>query len=987
MLFDNPDLLSNEEIRKELLALGLDADLVGSIIDQFWFHDFYNSFISTPSHFNILKQFLQASAPSSFSRFDFYQYFFENTLDDYRSIRSSLYKLGMVFELMGKNEMIVPEFKDVLNQIDAPPSLNEKLITHKIISVSEKEGVRMVKTVHHTVTEFLAAEYILSHQNPIDEAHRLLIHSESGDEMFKPSLNGVLRFLIEQNPREFAKWIVDFMTLHPDSFIDTVAETIVYATSPDIDHKLQDHIFNLIFDHYQQKEFWIPVWAYKYLYKFVDEKSYQRLLTTKHTSNAYVYKGNIASIVDGMLEHTHPLITPKERVIWKAKLITFANEKNTNGVLNRHALAALANYKGEADVIQQVQKNATSPDSLVREAFINMCRVIDPNAPDSIDMFVKAITEETSQIYARHALYAIDTQEGILYFLQKISDDPKFIHAFLDDESIFNSKDEKSDKVLIDHIRTNLSAEILVLLKQLIYTAFTGERNYHAGASYFLLQITSLIKSQQPDYLEEVVQMIRSLTTDQKNTLFINDIEGVISVLLKPEEIERLCGVFTKDLHPHARFTLAEAVRLSPSTGNPQGEAVLREGVRLGITVDPKTYPKYEDHQREQDDKVYRQFQKHLSPPEKDQYHPQVFREYLDYKDKIEKRWTRPEKDRLLYLATINLEKTSPEKIKVRYKNKETKSGEYTISSVAGYFSDVLKVIHQLNPTLLKTAENRKKVVNFIPFAYSSDFKVIRDILDTITDEELAQLNTTMLDYDNDARYLVPATYVQFASTYPDLKSPKSVLMSFVADSKVSESDREYALRNLSSYLSPDDPKEKVFIRSYWNPDIRIPLSDTANAVLISVFHDKDAIEWRLEEIKKSAKPFTRPEGGHSVGELEMELNYMAFAGPIINLADERFIQQIIELLNFSLTLNKDPGFSEYRNYLWQIAIAFVMRENFYLSDFSFNQLRSWSTTHCHVANINLFINMLETAYAASRSERMKTNSVSQAIITLQNDT
>ena len=120
MLFDDPNLLSNEEIRKELTELGYSADLIDSVIEQFWFHDAYNSFISIIPHFEILKQFLEEKNPDTFSRFDFYYYFFGKVIPDYRKIKVPLQQLGLYFEQVQKNQMPLTEFTDVLKKIDAP---------------------------------------------------------------------------------------------------------------------------------------------------------------------------------------------------------------------------------------------------------------------------------------------------------------------------------------------------------------------------------------------------------------------------------------------------------------------------------------------------------------------------------------------------------------------------------------------------------------------------------------------------------------------------------------------------------------------------------------------------------------------------------------------------------------------------------------------------------------------------------------------------
>ena len=55
--------------------------------------------------------------------------------------------------------------------------------------------------------------------------------------------------------------------------------------------------------------------------------------------------------------------------------------------------------------------------------------------------------------------------------------------------------------------------------------------------------------------------------------------------------------------------------------------------------------------------------------------------------------WNPEEKKRLLWLTDdSNLTKIDPKKIEVHYKDSATKSGEYTITSTAAYFGDVLQV-------------------------------------------------------------------------------------------------------------------------------------------------------------------------------------------------------------------------------------------------------------------------------------------------------
>ncbi|HHT9136989.1 MAG TPA: hypothetical protein ACFYEK_07065 [Candidatus Wunengus sp. YC60] len=984
MLFDDPNLLSNEDIRQELTELGYAANLIDSIIEQFWFHDWGNSFISNKEHFKSLQKFLAEEKPTTFLRFDFYTFFYSTNVPDFEKKSDFLQMISVVFELMQTDHIPLMDFEELLKMLKISEAISmQSLIDAKLVTISEEEEKKIVKWAHHTLTEYLSAVYILNQKEIFNVINKFVCNSEAGVVTLVPSWTGTLRFLVEKAPEALIDWLEKNLKANPDFLNEQLTEVIVFAAPFSISDEYKTKLFHLIYDSYQQKRWWIPVWAYHNLYKFINEKIYKSLKENVKDER-YEYRGNTAATVDGMLRNNYQLLTPDERTFWKEILIGYAKEEITNGVLQRHSLAALENFPGDSSIIEAVAVNDRSTDSLVREAFINMCKSVDPDSPVSIGFFIKGISEDTSHIYARNALYSVSSAEGIKTFLKEIAENHRFIHEFLDKESIFNKEEQQADGILIENIRKNLDEENISLIKRLILNAFTGEKNYRAGDSYFLRQLARIIKSHDEKYLDEIILAIQRLTPEEKNHLFINDFEGVLSVLLTVDNLERLKKVFNDSLHHHSGYTFAEAIRLAPRNGNPDGTDVLKKGILLRITADPEKLPKYNDHLKERELETYKQFRKYLSPPTKGQYFPDVFKFFVENQKIIESQMANSELEKLLDLAiTSNLNKIDPEKINVHYKNQETKAGEYTISSFAGYFSDVLRLIHKLKPKILQTPENRKKVINFIPFAYSNDFKIIQDILGTVIDEELTTLNEVMMDKQNDARYLIPQTYIYFAKNFPNLKTPKNVLLSFLEDKHISEADKDYALKTLESYVTGYDKGIEKFLLSIWNPKERNSLSDSANAFLVSIFHNEKAILWRFQILRDSAKPFQRQEGVHSVGSLEMELDYLAFAKPLIDLKDEKYLKQFIDLLDFSLSLNSDKKYEDYRNYLWRIVIAFVVRDNFFLSETAYESLKNWAEKNKTTQNINWFDKRLEMALTESKSARTKKNKVSEAVAAL----
>lgn len=978
-MFDDPTLLSNEKIREELSKEGIAPEFIDSIVEQFWFHDWGNSFIAEPERFSYLKKYLSDVKPHRFLRYDFYSFYFAKSIPEFPKYRTFFHKIALVYELMQTDKLPLTEFVELLKRIDAPNELTTYLQRANFLSIVEEQGIEHAKVSHHTLTEFLAAEYIIAQKEAQKAALKFMISSIIPPSTFIPSWTGTLRFLLEQSPEAFVDWLLNIAEDNENSFNDHLAETLIFSTSDTITSEYKAKVFRVIYDFYQKKKWWMPVWVYHHLYKFIDEDIYQDIKKSESatTENDFIFRGNVAAIVDGMLKHHHPLAI-QENMYWRAKLIEYANDKNENRVIRRHALAALSNYKGDKKIITKVQANADDNDSLVREAFISMCKEIDANALESIHFFVEGIADDRTHIYARNALYDVNSKQGVDELLKRIAANSAFIHEFLDKESIFNGKDRYADSVLIENIRKNVDSKNIALLKILILKAFTGGKNYQAGKSYFLQQLARIVQSVLSSYLEELIMTIKELPSEEQNNVFVNDIEGIIAVLLRPDDLANLQKTLSKEFHNHAEYTLAEAVRLSLRVGNPQGEEIIRKGIELGIIIDPAKFEKFDNSQERREGEIYKQFQDYLSPPTSGQYFPQVFKYFVDNQSIIEAHWTKEERVRLLRLATeSNLNKIAPEKIQVHYKDKETKSGQYTISSFASYFGDVLQVIYLLDPSVLQTAQNRQKIINFIPFAYSNNWKIIQESLGQVFDDEITTLNRLMMDKENDARYLLPGTYVYFADIFSNLKTTKEVLFSIIQDPLIPESDRQYAIKSLKKHLIATNAEDEKFLISLWNPSIRNQLSDNTNSILISVYHNTQAIKWRFDVLKSFAKPFVRKEGFHSLGNLEEEFDSMSFAKPLIELGDEKYLPLFIDLLNYSLNFIEKTDYWEYVQYVWKVAIAFVIRDDLLLSQSALDILKKWGKGNIKAPKINWFNKSLEMTvseqlFALTRIRNMK---------------
>jgi hypothetical protein len=379
--------LQNPEIKKKILeylypsAFSPTNNLVEDILQQFWFHDFYNSFISDDVFLKHLIVYLDKKKPVKFNRFDYYNFLFDQ-IEKYGKNKLILQKIALAFEKLQSDALDPSEYIKLLRSVNAPKEKFNILWMEKnhLGKIDKRNDKKLFIWEHHTLTEFLTAEYLLKQNNFLKEFQRLAVLEQEGITAFKPSWNGVLRFLLE-SPRgsEVIEWTILFLKSYKENIDDNLSEILTFIDI-DMNYEIRKKIFNLIYNSYFERLVWLPVWTRNELSKFIDKKSYSRIKKDlKEWSNeteTFVRRANIVSIVEGMFEKKSNLITECEEKFWQKTLINFANNPNDsgNGVLQRHSLSALTYFKDEK-IIPIVAKKCfeETQDSIVRDEFIQFC--------------------------------------------------------------------------------------------------------------------------------------------------------------------------------------------------------------------------------------------------------------------------------------------------------------------------------------------------------------------------------------------------------------------------------------------------------------------------------------------------------------------------------------------------------------------------------------------------------------------------------------
>ena len=635
---------------------------------------------------------------------------------------------------------------------------------------------------------------------------------------------------------------------------------------------------------------------------------------------------------------------------------------------------------------KKVEKTFEHPDSLVREAFIQFCYKTGPNELKTIDYLVKAIKGKID-IYGRFGLYEVTDKKAFKYLLNKFAADKDFLEKFMDRESIFNTAKEKADRVLIDRIeKLTDDKELLKLLKNIIRTAFSSDAHisYTAEKSYFINSITSFIGKKDPEYIFEVINEIgKEKDAAKRQRMLFNYINVFIYLI----NINNLISFTDKisNLDERGKRIAQMVIERAKYLRLKEGRQIVNFAVSKKILPEPVEDKNFEKEKTSHNKSIMAEFGR-LLEPEPGKYFPEVFEFYLNNKTLIDQIKSDKERKRLIKLAEEGLEKIDPRKIQLTINNLGSENKNYRITNVTHYFGNILRVGQLLFPK--KLIKYRQKIIDFIPFSYYNDEKTIFEIIPNITDKELDQfVNLIYLKKENNhVRYFLPNTYIELINRYLDkgikLKSYVRVIKSFINDQFISEYDQRQALTLLGMNDEQKIDKKELLDLFRKNKDQKI--IETANANLIKLYKDKDAINWRFEELKKRLSPFVPPVMGeaHQVSPLEDEMDSLSFARPLIELNNIKYLPKFFNLLEFSFEKLKEPeskNLRPYVYYIWKIVTAFVNNLKSQGSFEPVNKLKQWMSQQDKKKGLNWLskkVEELEKSYIDAMVMDKKTDEI-----------
>ncbi len=672
-------------------------------------------------------------------------------------------------------------------------------------------------------------------------------------------------------------------------------------------------IFEQVFTYYQSVLHWIDWDIARNLSYYFGKSQYDLVMyyvdegRFEDNDRRFVCLGNVAQVVGFLLERD--IFDNEQKAYWKRKLIEFATDRNENGVLQRNALFALGSLRDDT-VIKKVESVWKSEDELIRNNFLKLCMEVNPHHNLSIKYFVEGTKRES--IHARYGLYEVTDGQAVKKLLDAFIRDPSFLNRFIDQESILKDSDGK----IIDNIKEAWDSDIEGKLQLIVQKAFESRNWYRAKDSEFIKSIALLLKKKNENYLFNLISQIAE-SSDLRKSLF--SFRNLSSALLEKEQV----GEFINQLSQFengkrvALWTLQQ-IKFSKRT---DAEEIYEEGKNCFIHEYREAESNWEKQAKKpsEGERLYTEFQSRLEP-EKGKYSPDVFKFYLNNKDTLTPLITKNEEDRLKSLIEESIfENFDPGEHDLTFTNKDGGSTSYTTHAWIHIFGDCIQIASELN---LDITKHRKRIINYIPFAYSKHLEAIFPLVKDVQPDEIESLLAVYRGKKSDLWRFMPDNFIRASERYV-IKEAVLVLRKFVAQQDFSIHDRLRALTT-SEFLTPDASYlKKVFEQYEKDKEELRKLAEKANELLIEKHKDEEAISWRFNELKNRTFPFKEQTGVHSVSTHERELREKEFAAPLMKLKHPQYERQFLDLLGDSFNILKMKEHWSYAQYLWQVVYAY----------------------------------------------------------------
>jgi DNA polymerase III delta prime subunit len=923
--------LDRDKLIDYLKKYGVNKEDIDNLLGMLNFQN-RSSILSSPRYLEMIAEIIKTEGLEKiksvkrnelFERFIYKKLIIESekniNLNCNNIIKMVLEKLALVMEIYQANQISKDELMEFFDNTKSNLNitfLNQVPINYFYERSLLKDNIDSVEFENTEFQEYLAAKEILRLGRVEQVVFDLSVVKELGE--IHPSWLNTLSFLIEFKSSLLRK-VLEYVFSNPESI--HLEEHIKLITKSkynleEISTEDKRVIFKIVYLHYQKVSHWIDYDIAEKLSFYYDQslydliKSYINNRSIKR-EDKQVKKSNSATLIAFLLDRK--ILTYEQKSEWGKRFKRFLNKKNQNEVVMVNSLFALSKYKNTKlftpHLIEKLFK--TKNDRLISE-LVDALSEIDPNHPKTIDCIVRGINLDN--MAARHALGKVNDKEAIKRVLSEFIADNDFINKFVEHESIYT----KTDQIFIENIKRTIDKDLLDKLKMIINKIVSNRIKfiYILNKAKFIQEFALIIKEYSSKYIFELL----------KNCSKIQDvfaIENLLTNLLEKEDVEDFIEIIKGLDNGSTReaVQILQQVKYSDRKDKKdiyeEGRKYLREEYKNIEDIENQ----YGNKQHINNLKIYEQF-KHKLEPEKNKYQRDVFEFYLEKKDILDLFIKEEDMDRLKKFVEFSVFKVfDPGTQKLTIERKNGEGFTYTTNVWIRIFSTCILLAKELH---MDISTYRQKILNYIPFSYSDEYKTIIELIPNPSSQEINNVLKLYKNRDDDLIIFRPRNIIDLSDDY-NIEQSVPILKNFVKSNQIDTFDRKAALNAISNIgKETKDYFQNIFNEFLKEENNYKEIAYVANEILIKKYKEKSAIKWRFDKIKHRAFPFKMIEGVHSVNWREKELLDKEFASPLVQLKNTRYIEMFLDLLEYSFELrNKGEAYFEYASYLWDIVIDY----------------------------------------------------------------
>lgn len=924
-----------EQVKDYLVASGNQETDVNALLARIMQFSHGKLVVQVPRYLFFLEKFIKdktIASVSKTSRNELFEYFIYSKLDiedknlntDTKSvIKRILEKLALTMEIYQSNTISKDELMTFFDDVES--DLKLAILSHisldvffaKTVLQESTEDLDRVEFENAEFQEYLAAKEITRFAEP----HRVAF-SFAADEVVNeilPSWFNTLTFFVDMVP-DILEQLLEFSGLRSGDFkvADEGFLNFLGRVNPtNISGDFRARVFMDVVNYHEKTRQWLPGQLASALPGFFaidlesDLKTHIDKAEKQTGANRFVNLGNITYIVAYLFGAKIPL----DKLYWREKLISYTKDSNENGVLQRHALYGLQ-MLGDPSVIDELPNLLGITDELVGREFLATCVALNADHPKSLAYAIQSV--KGNDISGRYGLFEIKERSSIVTFLKTYNEDEQFRKEFLDDTSIFGER----DSILVSSIGNVFDGEIEELCKEAIVKSVQNYIYRSIEKSTFVHGLIDLLKSKNANFIPEILRLIHASPNGSHGLYFAQD---TFAEILKEEDIPTYLD-FMIEIKEN-RSAMNTMVRIKYSKRDSRDEIFEAGREKLA-----EEYKEWEAAQargadpREQSRKEswLKEFKIQLEP-EPGKYGTGVFRFYNQHINELDPVLSDDDKNRLKELITGSVLKFNPAQygLKIIEEHEGGGSKTYTSSEVAHMFGDALIAAKHLG---IDVSPYRSNIALHIPFAYDNELKITFELVKDFTYDELVPVIAIYKEKNTDLWRHQPESFIDLVQRY-HLTEAVSVLKDFVKEASFRVHTRNEALQVADSLIPDPIFLQEVFdLYVNSNNDNEKDIAYTANGILITSHAKREAVIWRIEQIKQRAVAFTTPRSGqvHNVGPTENELRHdKPFAKPLSGLKHLGFENEYLVLLDSAIDVwSRGKEFHTYAQYMWEIVYA-----------------------------------------------------------------